>query len=129
MHGLLLAASLYVSRAETPKPLPVPVPVESIADDFARDMYWIVGSHAADLYATSLAIHRCNGLCGEGNPLGVSSEGRIALKLASTASSGLTVWKLRRSGHPKAAKVVRWVTVALNGAFVLNNTVHIIRKR
>jgi len=112
-----------------PKPSTDRVKVEDIANEFAEDFYWIVGSHAADLYATAWAIERCNGACGEGNPFGPSSEARIALKMAGTASTALTLWKLRRDGHGRTATVLRWATVIFNAGLVVNNTRHAIRRR
>lgn len=136
--GLFVAsnseASLWASaqeagaRADVPQAV-VMVPVEKIADEAARDAYWVIGSHSADLYFTALAIERCNGACNEGNPLGHTAEARIALKMASTASTMLTIWKLRRDGHGKTATVIRWATVAFNAALVANNARHAIRRR
>ena len=133
MLSLALAVSLWsASQDAGSRSLPagaIVVPVEKFADDSARDLYWLVGSHAADLYSTALAIQRCNGACGEANPLGPTAEARIALKMASTASAGLTMFKLRRSGHARTATVLRWTYVAVNSALTINNVRHAIRKR
>lgn len=104
------------------------VPVEKIADEFGRDLYWVVGSHAADLYSTAWALHRCP-TCAEGNIFGPTAEARIAMKMATLASTGMTLWKLRRDGHGKSATILRWTYVAINSVFVVNNTVHAIRKK
>lgn len=142
MLALVLAASLYQAAAtagDRPSALcdltnigcvegkGLPQPVEKIADDFGRDLAWLVAGNAADLYSTAWAIHRCDGACGEGNPLGPTSEARVALKMATAASTGLTLWKLRRDGHPRVASFVRWASVAVNAALVVNNTRHAIR--
>ncbi len=133
LTALALASSLWLAASEAGARADVPqaivVPIEKIADDSARDMYWLVGSHAADLYSTAWALQRCNGACGEANPLGPTPEARIALKLASTASVGLTMFKLRRSGHGRTATVLRWTYVAVNAALTINNARHAIRKR
>jgi hypothetical protein len=135
MLSLVLASSLWLAASEAgARPgakaaVFQPVPVEQIADDFGRDLYWVVGSHAADLYSTAWAIHRCNGACGEGNPLGPTAEARIALKIAGAASTGLTLWKLRRDGHGRAATVLRWMTVATNAIIVTNNMRHVIKRK
>lgn len=92
--------------------------VESIADDYARDLAWVVGSHAADLYSTAWALHRG---AREANPFGPDVESRIALKMAGSATTGLTLWKLRRDGHGRTATVIRWLYVAGNAALVVNN--------
>ncbi len=121
-----LWAASYQERAVPPAAV---VPVEKIADDAARDLAWVVGSHAGDLLLTAAAIERCNGACAEGNPLGFNPEARIALKMAATASTALTLWKLRRDGHGKTATVIRWATVAFNAALIVNNGRHAIRRR
>lgn len=94
------------------------VAVEVIADDFGRDLAWVVGSHAADLYSTAWALHRG---AEEQNPFGPDVESRIALKMASCATTGLALWKLRRDGHGRTASVIRWLYVAGNGLLVANN--------
>lgn len=142
MLALVLAASLYQAAATAgarPSALcdltnigcvegkGMPVAVEKIADDYGRDLAWLIGSNAADLYSTAWALHRCDGACGEGNPLGPTVEARVALKMATAASTGLTLWKLRRDGHNRAATIVRWASVAVNAALVVNNTRHAIR--
>lgn len=124
---LWLAANAAGARESAQEISLQPVPVEAIADDFGRDMAWLVGSHAADLYSTAWAIERCDGRCGEGNLLGPTSEARVALKMASAATTGLTMWKLRRDGHGRSASIVRWSYVALNSLLVINNSVHAIR--
>jgi len=133
--ALALASSLWLAgqdagaRPYSDRGTVAPVPVEKIADEAARDLYWVVGSNAADLYATAWAIERCDGACGEGNPFGPSPEARIALKMAGTASTALTIWKLRRDGHGRMATALRWATVAFNAALVVNNSVHAIRRK
>lgn len=132
LAALALASSLWVAAQEagarSDAPAAVVVPVEKIADDSARDIAWVVGSHSADLLFTALAIERCNGACAEGNPIGFNPEARIALKMAQTASTCLTMWKLRRDGHGRSATITRWVTVGFNAAFAVNNAVHAIRR-
>lgn len=125
--SLWLAASEAGARPDAPQAVVV-VPVEKVADEFGRDIYWLVGSHAADLYSTAWALHRCP-TCSEGNPFGPTAEARIALKMAGVASTGLTLWKLRRSGKGKAATVVRWAYVAVNAGLTINNARRAIRKR
>lgn len=129
--SLALAASLWSASQDAGEKAPssafVQVPVEKIADEFGRDLYWLIGSNAADLYSTAWAIHRCGGECGEGNPLGPTAEARVALKMASAASTGLTLWKLRRDGHGRSATIVRWISVGFNAVIVANNVRHAIK--
>lgn len=134
MLAALLASSLWLAASEAgarqdAAQAVVAVPVEKFVDKSARDLYWLIGTHAGDLYFTALAIQRCNGACGESNPLGQTAEARIALKMAGIASTGLTLFKLRRSGHGRAADVLRWAHVAVNVALATNNAVHAIRKK
>jgi len=96
--------------------------VEAIADDVARDLAWVIGAHAADLYSTAWAIHRGQGSIKEGNPLGPTPEARIALKVAYTATTGLVMWKLRRDGHGRAASILRWAYVAIAAGLTINNS-------
>lgn len=122
MLSLLLASSLWVAAQEAgarqDAPAAVMVPVEKMADDFSKDLAWVVGAYAADLYTTAFAIES-GGV--EANPLGPTPEARIALKTAGVATVGLTMWKLRRDGHGRAATIVRWVTVGIMGVFALQN--------
>lgn len=142
MLALVLAASLWTASQEAgSRPSAIcdlasigcvegkgmPVAVEKIADDYGRDLAWLIGGNAADLYSTAWALHRCGGSCGEGNPLGPTAEARVALKMATAASTGLTLWKLRRDGHNRTATIVRWASVAVNAALVANNTRHAIK--
>lgn len=133
LTALALATTLWASaqvagaRPDAAQAVSV-APVERIADDFGRDLAWVVGSHSADLYSTAWALHRCPS-CREGNPLGPSSEARIALKMAGTASTGLTLWKLRRAGKNRAATILRWTAVAVNVGLTVNNTRRAIRER
>lgn len=114
--SLWQASSAAGARADVPPA--VTVPVERIADDYGRDLAWVVGSHAADLYSTAWALRRG---ATEANPLGPDVESRLALKMASCATTGLSLWKLRRDGHGKTATVIRWLYVAGNGLLVANN--------
>lgn len=129
LAALTLASSLWVAAQEAgarpDAPPVVVVPVEKIADDYGRDLAWVVGSHAADLYSTAWALHRG---AREANPLGPDVESRIALKMAGSATTGLTLWKLRRDGHGKTATIIRWLYVAGNAALVVNNVYQGSRK-
>lgn len=121
---LALASSLWVAANEAGNRQDFPIPpaaVESIADDTARDLFWVIGTHSADLLATGWAIERCNGACVEGNPIGFNPEARLALKIGATSVAAITMWKLRRDHHGKTATVLRWTVVAINTGLVANN--------
>lgn len=104
------------------------VPVEQIADPFSRDLAWIGAGASADLLSTSAALHWCS-TCRETNPFGWDSEARIALKLGMSTAAGTTCWWLRRSGHGKAATIVRWTVFGIQGLATANNVRHAIRGR
>jgi hypothetical protein len=133
MLAFVLAASLWqasTAAGERPSALcdlaaigcvqgtGIEVPVEKIADDYGRDLAWVIGSHAADLYSTAWSLRHG---ASEANPLGPDVESRLALKMASCATAGLTLWKLRRDGHDRAAKALRVFYVLVNAALVTNN--------
>ena len=124
LASVLVASSLWLAAAEAgARNVPaqeIIVPVEKIADEAGRDVAWIVGSHAFDLYTTALGLKYCPE-CVEGNPLGFSVEARIAMKMAGSASAALTCWGFRRHGHANWARAVRWGTVAINGLIGANN--------
>lgn len=122
----IVAATHDVAMADDAKVL-VTVPVELVADEFVKDVVWIVRGHAADLASTAWALRRCNGACREGNPLGPDVESRIALKMAGSATAALTCWELRRSGHKNWASAIRWGTVAIGAMLVVNNSYLAIR--
>jgi hypothetical protein len=123
----LLSTALYAIQSDESRPVLIS-PVELIADRFASDVAWLIGSHSLDLFSTAWALHRCLD-CREGNAFGPTSEARIALKMAGAASTGLTLWKLRRSGKHKAASVLLWVSVAVNAGLTINNTIHAVRRK
>jgi len=125
ISALLLSASLWIAGQEAGARSDAQaaiVPVEAIADDVARDLAWVIGAHAADLYSTAWALHRGQGSVVEGNPLGPTPEARIALKVAYTATTGLVMWKLRRDGHGRAASILRWAYVAIAAGLTINNS-------
>lgn len=131
--ALALASSLWASaqeagaRADSGQAVQPAVVTVALANEFGEDLYWLIGSNAADLYSTAWALHRCRN-CGESNFLGPTAEARVALKIAGVASTGMTLWKLRRDGHNGWARLIRWTSVAVNGAFVANNIRHAIRR-
>ncbi len=102
------------------------VPVERIADEFARDMFWLGAGLSADLLSTSWALRECPS-CYEANPFGHDSEARIALKIGTASAIGLTQYRLRRAGHHGWATALRWFGVFVQGGFTVNNSLHALR--
>jgi hypothetical protein len=88
------------------------------------DTPWILAASGADYLTTERALSHCVG-CSEGNPALRSSGSRAALKLGTTAAAAWTCRKLRKSGHSRAATILRWAAVAVwAGAATSNATRH-----
>lgn len=100
-------------------------PVESIADKFGSDLFWISIGVSLDLYSTSASLRWCK-VCAEGNPLGWDPEARLSLKIGMGVTGGVVCWKLRRGGHDKAATIVRWIIFGVQGAAASSNFYHAI---
>ena len=103
------------------------IELERTLDYWGDDVVWVGTSSAADLFSTAWALNQCP-QCVEANPLGFSSEARISLKAGMAIATLSTTYKLRRDGHHKPATIIRWIVTAANFAFVVNNTIHAIRK-
>jgi len=85
------------------------------ADEMAKDVTMLSLAAAADLATTHWALDRCPG-CYEANPL-VPSEPALSM-VVKTGAVAATVWgcdRLRRDGHPRWAKALRWGVVAIWG--------------
>jgi hypothetical protein len=109
----------------------LPVPSGIAATDLERrpaglrkgiraDLSWVFAAGRADYLSTEWALSRCTD-CGEGNPLLRRSGSRAALKLAGAAAVVWTCKELRRSGHGRAASVLRWAAVAGWTSAAVNN--------
>lgn len=85
------------------------------------DTAWIAGASALDLGATRYALGHCP-RCYEANPLMQTGTRMVIVKAATTAGAGWICYKLRKDGHPRAAKVFRWVTVAAWSGLAVNAT-------
>jgi hypothetical protein len=83
-------------------------------------MAWMAGAGALDLASTKYALGRCQG-CYEAHPLMQSASGRVAVKMAATAAGGLLCYELRKHGHAREAKWIRWGVVALWSVLAVNN--------
>lgn len=90
--------------------------------DAAVDVAWMGAAAGLDLATTRYALARCAG-CAEGNPIMRSSSGAAAVKVAATAAAGWGCLELRRHGHPRAAKALRWTVVAVWGGVAAHNLV------
>lgn len=75
---------------------------------------------AADFASTHYALQRCAS-CSEGNPVMSEPAVSLALKGAGVAAVALGCERLRRAGHGRAAKVLRWSAVAIWMGLAANN--------
>jgi hypothetical protein len=95
--------------------------VKRVADDSAtciRDSFVFAGT---DLMTSAVAWKRCPE-CGESNPLGFSTESRVALKFSSLGVQIATCYETAKGGA-KPARIARWTLRGINLALVVNNLI------
>ena len=81
-------------------------------DEAGRDVLVLSLAASADLASTHYALARC-ATCREGNPLMGQPAGAVAIKAAGVAAVAWGCGRLRRAGHPRAAKVLLWGVAGL----------------
>lgn len=81
-------------------------------DAVAVDVAVLSTAAMADLASTHHALKNCAG-CYEANPIMTEPALAIALKTAAVAGTAAACSKLRKDGHGRAAKVLRWSMTAL----------------
>jgi hypothetical protein len=84
------------------------------------DVSWVGGAAMLDLGATWWAERRCP-TCYEANPLMRSTGTRLAVKAATSATVVWGCYELRRRGHDRAARIFRWMAVAVWSGVAVNN--------
>jgi len=89
-------------------------------DALAQDVAVLSIAAGADLASTHYALKRCPS-CYERNPLMTEPALSIVLKSAAVAGVSLGCDKLRKDGHGRAAKVLRWTVVAVWLGIAANN--------
>lgn len=91
------------------------------------DTAWIASGMVADAVATEWALKNCVS-CEEVNPLMRSNTaGRLLLKTGGLVGAAAVCHQLRKDGHPRQAKVFRWVVTGLFMGLAIHN-VHTARK-
>ena len=89
-------------------------------DALAQDVAVLSIAAAADTASTHHALSRCPS-CYERNPLMSEPALSIAVKAASIAGVSAGCEKLRRDGHGRTAKVLRWTVVAFWMGLAVHN--------
>lgn len=89
----------------------------STSKDVFVDVAWLGGAAAFDVVTTHYALNTCTG-CYEANGFFRADDGfqqgkAIAGKLLVTGGVTFACYKLRKSGHRTAAKILRWSVVGL----------------
>jgi len=90
----------------------VAIAASACPDDAGTDVVILSLAAAVDKASTHYALQRCPG-CYEANP--VMSEPALSL-VVKAASIATTTWacdRLRKAGHPKGAKWLRWGVAGL----------------
>jgi hypothetical protein len=103
----LLAAGLVLIVANTAR-----------CDEQGRDVLVLSLAASADLASTRYGLSR--GLR-EGNPVMSEPAVAIAAKAAGIAATAWGCDRLRRGGHPRGAKWLRWGVVAVWGGMAAHN--------
>jgi len=98
-----LAAGLVLILANTAR-----------CDERARDVAVLGLAAAADLASTRYGLQACPS-CREGNPLMGQPAGSLAIKAVGIAATAWGCDRLRRAGHPRGAKWLRWGVAGLWG--------------
>lgn len=75
--------------------------------------------NVADLATTEWALAQPG--IAEANPLMRTRSARITLKVGAVAGQTYLANRLRRQGHPKAARVLAYVVAGANGYLALRN--------
>lgn len=81
-------------------------------DAIATDVAVMTLAASADFYTTHHALKTCPS-CYERNPVMSEPALGIALKAVTVAGTTLACDRLRRDGHGRAAKVLRWTVTAV----------------
>jgi hypothetical protein len=81
-------------------------------DAVAQDVAVLTLAASADFYSTHHALQACPS-CYERNPVMSEPALGIALKAATVAGTTAACSRLRRDGHGRAAKVLRWTVTAV----------------
>lgn len=78
----------------------------------AQDVAVLSLGAAADFASTNYALRMCPA-CSEGNPVVREPAMGLLVKAATVAGTTAACGRLRRDGHGRAAKVLRWTVTAV----------------
>jgi len=81
-------------------------------DAIATDVAVMTLAASADFYTTHRALQTCPS-CYERNPVMSEPALGIAFKAVTVAGTAVACGRLRRDGHGRAAKVLRWTVTAV----------------
>ncbi len=84
------------------------------------DAAWMAGAAGVDLASTEYAGHYWPDFR-EANPWMQTSGRALAVKAGATAAGGWLCYELRKHGHPKGARWLRWGIVAVWSGAAINN--------
>ena len=91
------------------------------------DIVMVAGAASADISSTKYALRNCIS-CYEGNPFMQDDKMLILSKTAATVLVVTGCNKLRKNGHTRAAKVLRYMAVGVWLSVSANNFKQGIRK-
>ena len=89
-------------------------------DAVATDVAVLTLAASADFYTTHHALQACPS-CVERNPVMSEPALGIALKAVTVAGTAAACQRLRRDGHGRAARVLRWTVTAVWLGIAANN--------
>ncbi len=78
----------------------------------AQDVAVLSIAASADFASTHYALKMCP-TCSEGNPVMTEPAVGLALKAATIAGTTAACERLRKGGHSRAAKALRWTVAAV----------------
>lgn len=89
-------------------------------DALATDVAVLSIGAGLDVASTHWALSSCSS-CYERNPIMSEPAVAIAVKAAAVAGTAAACGRLRRDGHGRAAKVLRWTVFSVWAGIAANN--------
>ena len=85
----------------------VAIAASACPDDATRDIVVLGLAAGADIASTHYALANCSG-CYEANPVMSEPSVSLVVKAGSIAATAWACDRLRKAGHPRGAKWLRW---------------------
>ena len=117
--GLVFLAALLAPAHAAAQVVDVTTPAPGRLRAAAVDAGWMATGAGLDLGASRWAFARCS-TCYEGNPVMRSVPTAIVIKAAGIGMGTLVCDHLRQHGHPRGARIFRWVVVGAQIALAGN---------